>query len=149
MNGRVDRLLADVNSSVKDNPLEHCGQLQGNVSGKIKIGNEILQVEKASFELDHSLENDHIIVPVELKGKFHPIMNIHQLLLPYLFLRKLENRRDILLVCFMTKKDKKNDIKKQHEFRLHLLKFNTEKEDNIPISTEYQFRKSIHYIIRP
>lgn len=125
--------------------LDHCGRLQGTVSGATKIGNERVEIQKALFEIDHVLENDEMIVLVEMKAAFQNTMSIHQLFLPYLYLLSLGEERTILPVYFMT-----NDPIPERglcRFRLYLLEFQHDEVDNVPIATAWRFRKSAEYRI--
>ena len=84
--GIIEHYIRSCYPDISKIKLKHCSRIQGVVSGSIKIGNDVIDIEKALFELDHVLENSKIIIACEIKKRFSETISLHQLLLPYLYL---------------------------------------------------------------
>ncbi len=128
--------------------LENCGRFQGNVTGKIKIADKVIDIEKANYECDHVLENDDLIVLLELKQKFYKTQSLHQLILPYLKMTqeyKIKNKKIILIYFETNISNTTNNSGEKYLFRLYHQSISI--EDGLVRLDKCSFENGVEYRI--
>ncbi len=124
-------------------PLEPCGRLQSIVVGECKIGNNIVIIEETQFEIDHAVENDKYVVLIELKRGTKESQSLHQLVLPYIYLKSIGELREIILIHFEVNYVINDD---KIQFKLWQLKKNI--TSNILDITKMYYEKGRKYAFR-